>query len=300
MVQVLGVDLEVGQPITLGPLSVFPLLSTARGTQTYLSSPEAFEKGLMVVRELDPPNVPYLNVENLANLPLLLVEGETLVGGSQDRTLNATVLVAANSRTKIPVSCVEEGRWEDPSEVARARSHLPGSLRATKIASLSHEDGPERWSSDQGRVWDEVDRHARRFNVHSETYALDDVQEAALGEFEALLEDVRPLPNQVGIVCAGSGSVLGLDLFDRPDTLDGYLKALVAGYRLDVDREAGPVLVGEVERFLAQVSDGHAVTGPAVGIGEEVRLDGAVTGLGLRVDGELLHLVAFPQPHSAV
>lgn len=56
-------------------------------------------------------SVPFLQVANGADRPLLLVDGEELIGAKQNRILNTTVLVAAHAEVTIPVSCVERGRW---------------------------------------------------------------------------------------------------------------------------------------------------------------------------------------------
>ena len=298
MVQLLGVTVTVGERCVLGPLSVFPLVSETTGKLEYLTGPDAFDQGLVRVTELDPPQVSLLKVENLAAVGLLLVEGESLVGGKQNRTLNTTVLLAPKSRIVVPVSCVEAGRWGAPTEVARSRSHLPGSLRAAKTASLATDEGPGRWRADQGRVWEEVDRQAARYGVVSETAALEDVQEAVGDGLDADFADVTLVRGQVGIVCASGRRVLGLDLFDRPESLRDYASALIHGYRLDADDDAAPTLVEEVERFLAEVDRATAAAGPAVGEGEEVRLEGIVTGIGLRVDGDLVHVAAYPHPET--
>ncbi|MDA8312657.1 MAG: hypothetical protein M0Z46_19030 [Actinomycetota bacterium] len=296
MVQVQGMKVEVEQPWVLGGLSVFPLVSTAVGEHRYVPGPIAFEQGLVKVSELDPPQVPFLAVENLALVDVLLVEGETLVGGNQNRTLNATILLTSESRTVVPVSCVEAGRWGHPRNVARSRSHLPGSIRAAKIANLSSDGGPARWRSNQGLVWEEVDRQAQRHGVRSQTSALEDVQAAIENDLDAQIADLVACDGQVGIACATGARVLGVDIFDRPDALGSYLTALVAGYRLDADEGARPGLVEEVELFLAQVDHAPCAVGPAVGLGEELRLSGSVTGLCLRVDRQLVHLAAFPRP----
>jgi hypothetical protein len=294
--QLLGEKIEVGRPVVLGSLSVFPLMSETTGKIEYVTGPEAFDKNLVKVTELDPPQVPLLIVENLAPLHLLLVEGETLVGGNQNRTLNTTVFLASASITVVPVSCVEAGRWGGRRDVVRSRSHLPGSLRAAKTASLPLEEGPARWRSDQGLVWGEVDHQAARHGVVSETAALEDVQRSVSEVRLPDIDDVRALPGQVGIVCASGERVLGLDLFDRPESLRRYLKGLVDGYRLDADDGARPTLAEEIERFLGEVDASTLVAGPAVGEGEELRLAGVLTGIGLRVEGDLVHVAAFPHP----
>ena len=52
-------------------------------------------------------SVPDLRVANLGDLPLLLLDGEQMVGAKQNRILNMTVLVAALRQVTIPVSCVD-------------------------------------------------------------------------------------------------------------------------------------------------------------------------------------------------
>ena len=74
------------------------------------------------VTEIDEAgSVPNLKVANMADRPLLLLDGEELVGAKQNRILNTTVLVAARTETTIPVRCIEQGRWG-----YRGRHFAPG------------------------------------------------------------------------------------------------------------------------------------------------------------------------------
>lgn len=298
--KLMDIDVEVGTRWEVGGLTVFPLTSVQSGTVAFLTGPEAFESGLIEIDELDPPEVPLLAVVNLADVPILLVEGEMLVGGDQNRTMNVTVLSPARSRTIVPVSCVEAGRWGDETRrvMASARRHAPGSLRAAKTANLESrvDENPER-HSDQGQVWEAVDRQSLAHGVESETFALDDVQTELESRIASQLDEVRALPNQIGVVCAIGTQVVGLDVFDRPSTLDHYLRAIVAGHALDVPARASstdPQM--SIERFLAQVGATRCDPGRAVGLGEEVRLRGEVAGVGLTYDDRLIHLAAFPVP----
>jgi hypothetical protein len=51
-------------------------------------------------------SVPFLTVANRADRPLLLLDGEELIGAMQNRILNTTVLMDAHTEVTIPVSCV--------------------------------------------------------------------------------------------------------------------------------------------------------------------------------------------------
>jgi hypothetical protein len=295
---VLGVAVKVGERMEIGSLSVFPLFAVAGEGPAYLTGPEAFEAGLVEVSELDPPQVPSLAVLNLAEVPLLLVEGETLLGGSQNRTMNVTVLCPPKDRTIVPVSCVEAGRWGAERPVSRSRRHSPVSVRAAKTASLAPLPAAGRGRrSDQRRVWQEVSRQSMIHGVASATSALEDVGDAIEDRFAEQLGELEPLAGQIGVAYASGGSLLGLDLFDRPSTLAKYLKGLVAGIVLDAAQ--GPVGKStkvSIERFLVKIDQVERDVGPGVGLGEELRLSGDVVGTGLSFKDILVHLAAFPPP----
>ena len=235
---------------------------------------------------------------NLADLPLLLLEGEMVVGADQNRTLNVSVLVAARSSTVVPVSCVEQGRWGRGSRrsVSDRSSFAPGSLRSKKVQHLEPQS-PDRTGrlSSQGIVWGEVSRYETERGRYSETSALDDLQQAVEDEVGPELEFLSPLPNQVGVVCATGDRVIGMDLFDRPATLESYLRSIVAGQMLDAVTVFDPLdPVAVVERFLAAVEAAGRSRGQGVGLGDEILLHGEVTGVGLEFEGSLVHLAAFP------
>jgi hypothetical protein len=292
------IEVEVGERLVVGGLSVFPLTSVKENGPAFLTGPEAFEAGLIEVSELDPPEVPSLAITNLAEVPILLVEGEMLVGSDQNRTMNVTVLCPAQATTVVPVSCVEAGRWGMRRKVSASNKHAPGSLRATKIANLEARTGDiSSRRSDQGRVWEEVDRQSVAHDVYSETSALDDVQEEMEDRIADQLGRIMPLPDQIGVVCSIGEMVVGLDLFDRPATLDKYLRGIIAGHALDAPSSLiGPASISTIERFLAQVDATGRDTGKGVGLGEEVLLHGEVAGIGLSYEKCLVHLAAFPTP----
>jgi hypothetical protein len=299
--KLLDFEVEVGERTQIGGLTVFPLIGGQFRAPAYLTGPEAFEAGLLEVNELDPPEVPKLAVTNHSDLPVLLVEGEMLVGGDQNRTMNVTVLCPPRIRTVVPVSCVEAGRWGARRTMSGKRKHAPGSLRAAKTAYLEpRSDDIGARSSDQGLVWEEVRRQSLAHAVYSGTSALDDVQEEIEDRISEELESIEPQPNQVGVVCTVGDEVVGLDVFDRASALSQYLRAIVAGHALDdVTESRGEDPIAAIERFLAQVDASACDTGNGVGLGDEVLLRGAVAGVGLSFGDHLVHLAAFPSPLDA-
>ena len=292
------VDVELGDEVVIGALSVFPLTGVRESGPAYLTGPEAFEAGVIQVSELDPPEVPSLAIFNLSLVPILLVEGEMLVGGDQNRTMNVTVLCPPQVRTVVPVSCVEAGRWGKRRTVSASSKHAPGSLRAAKTAKLEpRSDDLCRRRSDQGLIWNEVQRQSMAHDVFSETSALDDIQEEIEERMALEFEKIRTVPDQIGVICTIGDRVIGLDLFDKPSTLERYLRSIVAGHALDAPpRPSSGDPIRAIEHFLAQIDGTDRQTGRGVGLGEEVLLRGEVAGIGLVYERSLVHLAAFPTP----
>ncbi|MBT8446990.1 MAG: hypothetical protein KJO38_07570, partial [Gammaproteobacteria bacterium] len=96
---------------------MFPLLSEQNSPLDYLLLGDAVENGWARVQEVsDSGNVPELRVENKADRPVLIMDGEQLIGAKQNRVANLTLLLPAGKTTVIPVSCVEQGRWRSVSD----------------------------------------------------------------------------------------------------------------------------------------------------------------------------------------
>src|ERR1700685_1446584 len=124
-------QIRVGEPVRDKALSVFPLFAESNGSVDYLLADEAIRDQLLTVQEVsEGGSVPELLVENKGDLRVLFIEGEELVGAKQNRILNTSILVAAKTKTKIPVSCVEQGRWGYKSKFfGSSGSHSPLQLR---------------------------------------------------------------------------------------------------------------------------------------------------------------------------
>jgi hypothetical protein len=191
-----GIDVALGGEIKVGGLSVFPLLGSGRQGLPYLSGPEVFGTALVEVTELRTAEASGLAVNNLSSFPVLLVEGEMLIGVNQNRTMNVTVMCPPQTTTVIPVSCVEAGRWRSKGRGSlEAKSRFaPGSLRLAKTSSL-HPRGsdPVERGSDQETVWGAVRRQQLRHGVRSDTSALDDVQDVVEERMKDDLDQIEVL-----------------------------------------------------------------------------------------------------------
>ena len=170
--------LKIGDPSPMAPCTCSRCARPGAGRKTFsCSSRTVCEIGTLRVEELsEGGSVPELRVVNEGTLPVLILEGDELVGAKQNRVVNSSVLVAADSELILPVSCVERGRW---SYRSRAFTSGPGSphIALRRLKSRSVHDSLKRGRghrSDQGSVWAEVDRKARLHEASSPTHALQD------------------------------------------------------------------------------------------------------------------------------
>jgi ARG and Rhodanese-Phosphatase-superfamily-associated Protein domain len=300
-VKLLDLQVAVGEAQVLGGLLVFPLSSAGDPRAArYLPGPDALDTGVASVHELVPPQVPSLEVRNSTDIPVLLIEGECLLGGDQNRTLNVSVLCPPLSATIVPVSCVEAGRWGGCRMMATSRQQSPGNLRRSKTRSIveqGEDDTGNRSArrSDQQQIWDEVDRYSERHAAASPTCALADIQNQAQPRINELAQTLRLNPGQTGAAYSIGGRVVGLDLFDRASTCKRYLPGIVGGYMLDsLDEPPEEVSIADVERFLSILDNSERDELPGVGLGVEIRFSSdSIIGIGVALDECLVHLAAF-------
>lgn len=306
LAQLAGTPLRIGPADTSGPLAVFPVFSSA-GRVAYRPWRSVAGPGA-AVRELDgAASVRDVVVANATGGALLVVEGELLFGGRQDRLSDTSMLVAARTSVRLPVSCVEAGRWSGAWPVpafAPGPSVAPPALRRSVSAGVaSHAnapvpgDGPPR--ADQCRVWEEVARMFAHAGVTSATASVREVFAARRAAIEPLAAAIPCHPGQTGAVAAIAGRIVAIDWMSRPDAFAALHGPLVAGYAHDALDDNAPVAPPDRNQIRAVV-DGLLASRPnrrrpSPGIGDDLRLTGAWGAAGaLAVDGRLVTLAAFP------
>ena len=296
-------DLKLAEPTTHGGLTVFPLTSDRASSLSYLLLEEGLRQGLATIREVsEGGSVPELTVENRSDLPLLIVDGEELVGAKQNRVANLTMLIPAAKTTDIPVSCVEAGRWSynrrdfgvsDRVQNARGRAEKLQDVRASMRTT-------GRRVSDQGRVWSSIDEEAAALEAPSATGAMSAIFERHADTLDKHVEALEARPDQIGAIFAMGGRRFGLDLFDSPTTFAAFFPKLIRSYAVDTlrrRRERRASVSGAAKTFVQAVIDGRYDDHAAVGLGRDVGIVGAGMVAGALVhDDTVVHLTAFSEP----
>ncbi|MBW7864175.1 MAG: hypothetical protein H3C30_07165 [Candidatus Hydrogenedentes bacterium] len=296
--------LKLGTPQAFHNFTLFPLLDRGVEGVDYLTLGAALKLGLLsVVETSGGGSVPELKVVNRAEKPVLILDGEELMGSKQNRVLNTTVLLKPSSETIIDVSCTEHGRWHyESAEFADSEVVMARGIRAMKNRSVSESvRSMHQYRSDQSGIWDKISELNAESGVHSETGAMRDAFVCREEELRRCEEVFTVVDGQTGFIFVVDGAVAGMDLVSRADAYAQLHGKLVRSYVIDspLKAEATPRPVPEecVRSFLALVLQCDESSHPSVGLGVDWRYEHReVAGSALILDDICVHAAFFPTP----
>ena len=270
---------RAGEALRAGGLTLIPLLPAKEQVKRqsgYLPLEEALKLGLVTVTEQAQATVPELMATSTAETPVVLVGGEQVIGGLQNRVLNTTILVAAHVTQPIPVTCVEAGRWHDTAAYASYANVDDDDTPVSMDANVAQAPTPRRKTdaraftsdeagyatlrkmhakavtaslssgrghrSDQGAVWNEVSERMAYTQSYSPSSAMDTLYktpERANKLKETVAELKRP-EGALGFVAVVGANVLGAEIFTDEALAAAYWEKLARSYAVEaLDAESG-------------------------------------------------------------
>lgn len=305
--------LELGAGASFENMTVFGLLQPRNGGPEYITLREALERGVFTVTETsEGGSVPELLAVNTGDAPVLLIDGEEVRGAKQNRILNTTILVGPKSTIKVPVSCVEHGRWSYQSrEFAESGNVMHREMRAANVRKVNASLAVSKeFRSDQGEIWAKVDELHCDLAVPARTSAMNDVYQAKGAELEDYLKSFRLADGQKGILVFVDGKPAGLDFVSRETAFATLFSKLVRSYAMEAmlvterrkrgrgGDEAGKALAKpsaeEARAFLKQAASSEEKKYESVGLGWAYRYAGpSIVGSALAFNDHVVHLAFF-------
>ena len=299
---------RMGRGLKRHNLTVFPLFATEDITRSaYVTVGTAIRSGTGKVTEIsEAGSVPKLAIDNLGILPILIIDGEELLGARQNRIANITILAPANKTIPIPVSCVERGRWgynSGAGDTGREFTDSPQVMYHEARAKKSRDVSQSLFlhgarMADQLSMWNNLSSFSAKMGFASPTQAMRDVYDNHKHNIDEYLKDVTVADGQIGAVFSINGHPAGIELFDSSETLATYLPKIMRSYALNAlanqvikPREADDA---EASQLLDSILELEAQSFPAIGLGEDLRIESKeITGGALAYDGRVVHLAAF-------
>jgi len=299
---------KVLEPIRHGNLTVFPVVAVkSYPTGEFMTLDEGLRSGDVVVTEAgnvqglvrrrimpavrnENAQVNRLVLVNNSKRPLLLLAGEVVSGGKQDRVIGKDRIVPPESDpVDLSVFCVEPGRWVATSDHFGASEAMYGnagaSLHGNAPAPMAlmvqpSVRGKAMAAKDQNQVWAEVRKQQQEMvavEVNSapavageiaqtSSYAklnenrevrkqVDAVAKPIEQNYQSLIHQLHDR-NAVGVVVAVNGRIIWADVFASTDLLEKYWPKLVRSYASEaVVTRAKEVEVGpsQAQAFLADL-----------------------------------------------
>ncbi|QNG35556.1 hypothetical protein F1C76_02090 [Geodermatophilaceae bacterium NBWT11] len=280
------IRLHVGQGTHRGSLTVFPVWTDAAPVTGLLTGAAA---QVDVVERAGSPSVDQLVVTNRTEKPVLLLAGELLEGGWQNRTLTASTVLAPATPTVLPVLCVEHGRWGGGEAHRRQARRAPVALRP----DLEHPDA-------QARVWRRVSGYTAVAGP-SPTDSLLDRLDRTRPEAERLTAGLTPLAGQSGVLLGIAGRPVSLELFGSRRSLTEHWMPLLEAAALDaLGRPAVRTTAALARAFAERVQGTDLTAVRGAGAGRRYSGGGRVRVDDVRWRDRTVHLNALDLTHPVL
>ncbi len=285
---------KVGNAVEYKNLKIFPIISTkVLSTQNYVTLDQASNKGWLKIKEIGSGQVNAVEIKNTGNQPVFAMTGEMITGAKQDRMLNQDVLLPPKSGwVRVPVYCVEHGRWVSvSSEFKSGELLVPNAVRSkAKI----HES--------QAEVWDEITASQDMLGIASGTGAVRANYEnkAIEKKVSEYVEKFRKMPNlsnsTIGVVVTIGNRIICFDLFANNSLLKKLWKKLIKSYAMDAIAGAtGSIDRSDVENFLEAFDQANYISTGTPGLGQLMKIDSDFgKGSVLLYKSAVVHMDFFP------
>jgi hypothetical protein len=269
-------------PISHGNLTIFPVIAAkTHDTGGFLTLDEGIRSGEVVVTEVGSvpgmmrrrrslpqtysrAEVNRLVLVNNSKRPLILLAGEVVTGGKQDRVVGKDRIVPPESDpVDLSVFCVEPGRWVASSAKFDTHASVMAQPSVRKKAMVD---------ADQQKVWDEVNTAKANMasNIRAQapaaggtasalreldgttSYAvsiensavkqqMDSITAPVQKSYESVIKQLRN-QNAVGVVVAVKGKIVWADIFASSALLDKYWPKLLQSYAAEALTASGSSL----------------------------------------------------------
>jgi hypothetical protein len=252
---------------------------------------EAQASGALLITEQGSATVPELIVDNRGKAHVLLLAGEILVGGKQNRVLREDILLPPLSGPRaLGVYCVEQGRWNEGKRDFESKSTFAHPALRREVYD----------KVEQGRVWSEVARSTRAAAAPSSTGSYQQVYEQPavrehLDEAERGL-DARVSSGALGAAVFVGPNLSGIDVFRDPSLFAREWRKLLRAYAVEAHtRSSGAPAPeakqrAEVQRVLTAATMAAGLIHGNAGVGQvfEFKLQD-YRGTALGYEGTIVH-----------
>ena len=224
-----------------GEISIAQLKHVPINSLEFISVHTAFNQNKIKVEEVsESGNVNELLVSNLCNEYIFIMDGDILQGAKQNRVSNTSIYMAPNKKFFIPVSCVEQGRWNYDSESFSPSDELVNrKIRAEKSRDIyrnkNRKHSREKHQASQSRVWDNVMSCMMETDTSSRTQSYSDINRTKRRDYSKMIEKLKINNLANGLAYFIGGKLTGVEIFNRTDVYQDYFQKLLYAIAMDTE-----------------------------------------------------------------
>ena len=307
---------SVLSPLSKGKLTIFPVVAqVTHDTSDFITLDDGIRSGDVIVTEAGNVNVRplvrgqnhyvpdrgtgaqvnQLVLVNNSKHPLILLAGEIVTGGKQDRIIAKDRIVPAGGEpVDLSVFCVEPGRWTGTTSKFQAMAVPQMAQPSVRYNAMAEKS--------QQKVWDEVGRsrdralaaaapradsgavssapsttsYARTMQYESVQKTVDEVAKPIQTSYDSIIRQLRD-KHAVGVIVAVNGQIIWADIFASTQLLEKYWPKLVRSYAAEAitsDSTEKPPSVTAAEQFLHEMEGTHETIETDPGIYREAETIG--------------------------
>ena len=246
---------------TYANLRLYPVYATDsfklafRNVGKYTSLQEAVQaKKIKITERTDGSSVNNLTVQNTSSDTIIIICGDVVKGGQQDRIVQEDIVLAPKSGKKnLKVFCVESGRWSRvqpemavPSDALIVKEDAPAEFNAYYSKGTMSLRKVVDKEKDQEKVWSKVEEINSKNKTETATSTYTAISNS--GSFTKTLDSYLKYfstkfsdPNIIGLVVVSGNKVLGCDLFATNALFKGQLQSLLHSYATEAILNGAPV-----------------------------------------------------------
>lgn len=250
-------DIRISESRIFNSICAVQFRTAEQDTFLYKSSSHAIKNNMIEVKEVDEAgSVNDLLVINYSDYYVFFMDGDILKGSKQNRVLNTSVLLRPNSKTVLPVSCVEAGRWRySTSKFDMEDNYVaPSSMRSAKSKQVNESLKKERFfKAKQNDIWSKVENLRMFHKVNSKTSNLSDIYYEKEENLNSAIRDFQVNDAANGLAVFYNGTLLGIDIFNRKEVFSEYFMKILKGVAMEAR------YMRKREEFIDEVIAGNMV-----------------------------------------
>ena len=225
--------IHLSKPLTYRGLTLVGISSPQNDGQRYISLSEGIKSGHIQINEVNEfGNVPQLAIKNKSENACFIMDGEELIGAKQNRITNSSFLIAPHSSTIIPVSCVEQNRWNYNTRNFSASDNIIFNKgRKEKFQDIHRNRG---YQTDQSKVWSNINDKMSNLNASNETSSMHRVYENKKEQLDDYVSKFQAQQNDIGIIYAIGNKIEGVDIFHGSYLFQQYLPKIIKSCVLEI------------------------------------------------------------------